>query len=72
MLARAEKLIKIVLELTEQEALWLQGYMQNGFPGEDLFTAQKREQLFSALKKELDLNPTKRHTDNLDLDIRDI
>jgi hypothetical protein len=73
MLARAEKQIKIVLELTEKEALWLQGYMQNALLlDEDSQTREKREQFFNVLKNELDLNPEKRIRNDLDLDIRDI
>jgi hypothetical protein len=50
---RTEVNKEIKLTLSEDEAEWLKGYMQNGLPDEDSGTSFLRERLFTTLKEAL-------------------
>lgn len=51
MKATTEKTVKITLELSENEAIWLKGYMQNEIPGFEEGKKERamRENLFDLL-----------------------
>ena len=53
MKVESHKVVKVIIELTEQEALWLKGYLQNWpFPDQEETHPEYRENLFNAIRNQ--------------------
>lgn len=53
MKVESHKVVKVIIELTEQEARWLKDYLQNWpFPEEEEPHPEYRENLFNAIRNQ--------------------